>query len=312
MPIVRSMRARAVFLAAGCVAMALTCAPAAAVGPLALLGKEIVQGLIRSLVEDALQTALIAALGPCDAALASGTLSTVQAVTQMRGGAGMTGLPGSMPVGPGMPGLPGAGSAAGTAMGPGTMGSVASSMQRVMGAQMAEMREQEQRERRDDQRRRGLSAAQIEAEDREDDEAARDMERNVQAMREARPLSDAELDEFVTAYSRLASLQTDAATCSPESLKRLLTLSPAASMPMVAGPIRMMLDGFRAMDKGFAEARQTYAAMTATERREHVELMLDDLPHWSPEERKWFAALYRSDQLGMPADMREAFAVSLR
>ena len=52
--------------------------------------------------------------------------------------------------------------------------------------------------------------------------------------------------------------------------------------------------------------------MTATERREHVELMLDDLPHWSPEERKWFAALYRSDHLGMPADMREAFAASLR
>ena len=316
MPIVRSMRARAVFLAAGCVAIALTCAPAAAVGPLALLGKEIVQGLIRSLVEDALQTALIAALGPCDAALASGTLSTVQGVTQMRGGAGMTampgGMPGAMPVGPGMPGLSGAGSAAGTALGSGMMGSVTSSMQRVMGAQMAEMREQEQRERREDQRRRGLSAAQIEAEDREDDEAAREMERNVRAMREARPLSGEELDQFVTAYSRLASLQTDAATCSPESLKRLLTLSPAASMPMVAGPIRMMLDGFRTMDKGFAEARQTYAAMTATERREHVELMLDDLPHWSPEERKWFAALYRSDHLGMPADMREAFAASLR
>ena len=167
-------------------------------------------------------------------------------------------------------------------------------MQRVMGAQMAEMREQEQRERREDQRRRGLSAAQIEAEDREDDEAAREMERNVLAMREARPLSGEELDEFVTAYSRLARLQTDAATCSPESLKRLLTLSPAASMPMVAGPIRMMLDGFRTMDKGFAEARQTYAAMTATESRDQVEPMLDDLPHWSQVGRNWFAALCRS------------------
>jgi hypothetical protein len=83
-------------------------------------------------------------------------------------------------------------------------------------------------------------------------------------------------------------------------------------MPMAAGPIRAMLKGMREMESSFAEARRTYAAMSASDRAGHVELLLGGLPQWGPEERKWLAALVLSDLLGMPPDLREPLDRSLR
>lgn len=301
--------------------LALAAAPSRAAAPLALLGKEIVQAIIRSLLEDALHEALLPTLGPCDGALASGALSTAQALAQMRGGAGMAGLPpmpggvptlpGGIPMGSAMSGVPGAMGMAGANAGGGAMGGIASSMYGVLGGQIAEMVEEQRRERREDQRRRGLTREQIEAEDREETEEARELDRMTFEMLESKqPLSSAELDEFVAGYAKLAALAPEEAQCSPASLRR--ALAPATVMPMAAGPIRSMLKGLREMERNFAEARRTYAAMSEAERAEHVELMLAELPEWEPEERKWFAALLRSDLLGMPAAMRAALEARLR
>ncbi len=307
--------------------LAVAAAPSRAAAPLALLGKEIVQAIIRSLVEDALHETLLRTLGPCDGALASGALSTAQALAQMRGGPGAAGLPsmaggvpslpGGLPAlpgpirgGPTMGGAPGAMGLPGAGPGGAAMGGIASSMRDVLGGQMAEMIEEQRRERRDDQRRRGLTQEQIDAEDREEMEEARELDRMTFEMLESKqPLSSAELDEFVAGYAKLAALAPDEAQCSPASLRR--ALAPATVMPMAAGPIRGMLKGLREMERNFAEARRTYAAMSEAERAEHVELMLAGLPQWEPEERKWLAALLRSDLLGMPAAMRAALEARL-
>lgn len=289
-----------------------------AAGPLALLGKEIVQSLIQSLIEDAIHEALLRMLGPCDGALASGALSTVQALSVTRGGGmlgalpaipgGMPLVPGGMPMGPATAGAPAALGAAGA--GSGAMNSIANSMYGVLGGQIAEMIEEQRKERREDQRRRGLSPEQIEAEDKEEMEEARELDRMTFEMLESRTrLSPAELDEFVAGYERLAKLAPGEATCTPASLRRVLL--PATMMPMAAGPVRGMLKGIREMDNSFAEARRIYAAMSPDERTEHVELLLAELPSWDPQERKWLAALVRSDLLGMPPDMRAALEPSL-
>ncbi len=83
-------------------------------------------------------------------------------------------------------------------------------------------------------------------------------------------------------------------------------------MPMAAGPIRALPTGMREMESSFAEARRSYAAMSASDRAGHVELLLAGLPQWGPQARKWLAALVLSDLLGMPPDLREPLDRSLR
>lgn len=77
----RGRRSAALILFVG---LSLASVPCGGVGPLAFLAKEIVQGLVRSLIEDALHATLMAALGPCDGALVSGSLSVAQGLAAMR------------------------------------------------------------------------------------------------------------------------------------------------------------------------------------------------------------------------------------
>jgi hypothetical protein len=306
------------------------CASLEAALPLALLGKQIVQSIVESLVEDAIHASLRALLGPCDGALASAALTNVQAVVGSRGA--VPGLPAGIPaLPPGMAGAVGASSGAvgagamagvGTAIaGPealsGPVGSLAADMASSLGVgggaagfsppirQMIEQsREEELRERRADQKKRGLTPAQIEAEDRQiAKEQLREAEEMVAMLRDSKPLSGAELDEFVAIYERYAKLAPDGAQCSPESLRRVL--APAMVIPMTASPIRMMLRSFRELDKEMTEARRIFAAMTPEDRADFVRQMSDQIEDWSEADRQAFASLLRANPFEMPLPLRD-------
>jgi len=313
----------ALFLMAGCGS------PEAAL-PLALLGKQIVQSIVESLVEDAIHASLQALLGPCDGALASAALTNVQTIVGSRGAipalpAGMPSLPAGMAAAAGASaGANGAGALAGvgTAIaGPGALsgpiGAVATDMASSLGMsggaegfspqirQMIEQaREEEMRERRADQKQRGLTPAQIEAEDRQiAKEQLQEAEEMVAMLRDSKPLSGAEVDEFVAIYERFAKLAPDSAQCSPESLRRVL--APAMVLPMTAGPVRMMLRSFRELDKGMAEARRTFAAMTPEDRADFLRQMSEQIEDWSEMDRHAFASLLRANPFDMPLPLRD-------
>lgn len=298
--------------------------------PLALLGKQIVHSIVEALVEDAIHASMRALLGPCDGALASAALTNLQALAGSRGA--VPGLPAGIPaVPPGMAGAVGASSGAvgagalagvGTAIaGPGALsgpvGALASEMASSMGMaggaagfnpqirQMIEAsREEELRERRAEQAKRGLTPAQIEAEDRRiASEQLREAEEMVAMLRESKPLSGAEVDEFVAIYERFSKIAPDSAKCSPESLRRVL--APAMVMPMTAGPVRMMLRSFRELDGEMSEARRTFAAMTPEDRADFVREMSGQIEDWSETDRQTFASLLRANPFDMPPPLRD-------
>jgi hypothetical protein len=308
-----------------------SCGALEAALPLALLGKQIIQSLVESLVEDAIHASLRALLGPCDGALASAALTNVQAIVGSRGAvpampagipalpAGMAGAAGASPSGGAAAGaLTGVGTAiAGPEVLQGVLGDVPASTLSSLGlsdgaggfsAQVRQMiekaREEEMRERRADQHKRGLTPAQIEAEDRQiAKEQLREAEEMVAMLRESKPLSSAEVDEFVAIYERFAKLAPDSAQCSPESLRRVL--APAMVMPMTAGPVRMMLRSFRELDKEMSEARRTFAAMTPEDRADFVRQMSDQIEDWSEADRQVFASLLRANPFDMPLPLRD-------
>jgi hypothetical protein len=167
-----------------------------------------------------------------------------------------------------------------------------------------ESREEELRERRAEQEKRGLTPAQIEAEDRQiAKEQLRDAEEMVAMLRESKPLSSAEVDEFVAIYERFSKIVPDSAQCSPESLRRVL--APAMVMPMTAGPVRMMLRSFRELDREMSEARRTFAAMTPEDRADFVRQMSDQIEDWSEVDRQAFASLLRANPFDMPPPLRD-------
>jgi len=325
------------------VLLTLGCASLEAALPLALLGRQIVKSIVQSLVEDALHATLLATLGPCDGALASSALSNAQALLGGRGGmpslaGGIPGLPAGLPGGSpmpalpaGMPGLPpglagggamaGAGGALGALTGTGALagglgglpignlsalaiGGRPEDLPPPMREMMRKALEEELRERRADQKKRGLTPEQIEAEDRRLAQEQRQQGEEMMAMlRESTPLSAAELDEFVSQYEKLSKLAPDGAPCSPASMRRLL--APAAAMPMAAGPIRMMLRSLREVDQRMVEARQTFAAMTPEDRADFARQMTEQIEDWSEQDRQGFASLLRANPFGMPEALRD-------
>jgi len=305
------------------------------------LGQEVVKQLVRSLIEEAIHTTLMAVLGPCDGALASSALSTLQGLASMRSPdvpALPGGLPGEMPVAPSgvpaaIPNFPGFGGGAagegaaamggvlgGAAIGSalGGIGLPSSGETRVadlppfMREMVQGMVDDQMRERREDQRKRGLTREQIEAEDRAQDDERRELLASLKELQSARPLSPAEIDQFVDRYGRLSKLMPGDAACSPESLRRVFTLTPVAWIPMAAGSIRTMNNALGEMDAQFAEARRIYEAMTPVDRSEHIRLMEKEIEHWEDEDRDVFAKMIESDMLGLPADMRAALLKRLR
>lgn len=277
--------------------------PAQAALPLAFFAKQIIQEIIKDFIQSELTALVRQSLGPCKSMLADmgmGAAGTIQSlVSGARGGLipGVPGLPGlptmptmpTMPSMPSMPGLPGALGAVpgGIPTAPMDSPEVRRAMEQMLGSQTIDPAARAQ-------------IAQI----------MPGMQGGIPGMGSATPLSTDEVDELVTRLVVFSKAMPDQPLpCSPEELKLVFNMS--ASMPMVSGPFRMMLDQFRAIDPRLAEVRETFAKMSPAERTEAVDLMLADVPSMSAEQRKQFGGFLQSDLLGLPASVREQLAVRL-
>lgn len=129
-------------------------------------------------------------------------------------------------------------------------------------------------------------------------------------LRDSKPLTAAELDEFVTRYEKITRLAPDGAPCSAASLRRVLT--PALALPMAGAPIRMMLRGFRELDAEMDKARKTFAAMTPEDRADFARQMDEQIEDWSDADRQAFQSLLRANALGMPEPLRDEMLKRLR
>ena len=79
-------------LVAGAAALALASPPAPAVGPLVLIAKQIVQGMVKDFIEQRIDQAIRASFGPCKADLAEAAVATRRSLTGAIGGGGVPGL----------------------------------------------------------------------------------------------------------------------------------------------------------------------------------------------------------------------------
>lgn len=132
----------------------------------------------------------------------------------------------------------------------------------------------------------------------------------LQGMQGAKPLSGDEVDELVNRLVVLSKAMPDQELpCSPQELKLVFGMS--SSMPMGAGPLRMMLEQLREMEQRFKETQETFARMPPAEQDEAIEVMLAETALMSAEERKQLAAFVQSDLFGLPAPVREKLRVRL-
>lgn len=272
----RSNHARHSFAVAFVFAALVT--PAQAVGPLAFLAKDILSGIVRSFVQSQLKSLIRATLGPCKSLLADmgvGAVGTIQGLASAASGARGLSLPG-VPALPSLPSLPTnmPGAAGSTVSGllssAGGTPQVAAAMQGMLGGTAMQ----------------GIPGG-----------AA------IPGLANATPLSSDETDELVDKLVMLSKAMPDQPLpCSPGDLKLVFRMT--ASVPMVSGSFRTMLDSLRTMDQQFVELRQTFAKMSAAEQNEAIDLMLADLPSLDAENRKAFANFARSDLLALPAAAR--------
>ncbi|MEO6745735.1 MAG: hypothetical protein ABIN08_14745, partial [Caldimonas sp.] len=79
-------------LVVGAVALALASPPATAVGPLVLIAKQIIQGMVKDFIEQRIDQAIRTSFGPCKADLAEAAVATRRNLTGAIGGGGVPGL----------------------------------------------------------------------------------------------------------------------------------------------------------------------------------------------------------------------------
>ena len=156
----------------------------------------------------------------------------------------------------------------------------------------------------------GLSPAMLEQMDPAMREQVKQMMAGMQAMQSGPALSGEEVNELVERLVTLSKAMPDfELPCSPQDLKLVFGMS--SSMPMGAGPLRMMLEQFREMDQRFRDAQETFARMSPAEQDEAIETMLAETGSMSAAERKQLAAFLQSDLFGLPAPVREKFRARL-
>jgi len=284
--------------------VALLSLPAQAVGPLALLAKDLVKGIVRSFIEGQVNQ-MLASAGPCGLPIAG------------PGAAGLAGMLGGRGTMPGLGSIPGAGKmprsgAAGAARGmlpsmPGMGGSMAipPGMEGMMKDQMAQaqamMAKEQAQHGANDQANQGLGTP----------GAMPDMAKTMQAMQEGPPLTSAEVDELATLLDRMSTAMPSAAPqCKPGELKTVL--QQASDSPMTGGVLRMMLGSMRDMQKNLDEARATFAKMSEPERSEYVETMAAEFRGWDKENRQALLGMVESNFLGMPDTMKTQLLTRLK
>jgi len=267
--------------------------PAQAALPLAFFAKQIIQQVVKDFIQSELTALVRQSLGPCKSMLADmgvGAAGTIQGLVS--GARGMGG--GAIPGLPGLPSLPGALGAVPGGMPMASMDSpeIRRAMENMLGSQTIDPATRAQM-------MQGMQGGNLPG-----------MQGAIAGMQNATPLSTEEVDELVTRLVAFSEAVPDQPLpCSPGELKLVFNMS--ASMPMVSGPFRMMLDQFRAIDPRLAEVRETFAKMSSAEQAEAVDLMLADAPSMSAEERKQFAGFLQSDLLGLPATVRNELGARL-
>lgn len=274
----------------------LLAAPAQAALPLAFFAKQIIQEIVKDFIQSELTALVRQSLGPCKSMLADmgvGAAGTIQGLVSGARGGLIPGVPG-LPSMPTMPGLPGALGAVPGGMPMASMDSpeVRRAMENMLGSQTIDPATRAQM-------MQAMQGGNLPG-----------MQGGIAGMQNATPLSTEEVDELVTRLVAFSEAVPDQPLpCSPGELKLVFNMS--ASMPMVSGPFRMMLDQFRAIDPRLAEARETFAKMSSAEQAEAVDLMLADAPSMSAEQRKQFAGFLQSDLLGLPATVRNELGARL-
>lgn len=132
----------------------------------------------------------------------------------------------------------------------------------------------------------------------------------LQAMRSAPPLSAGEVEELVDRLVMISKAIPDhELPCSPQELKLVFGMS--ASMPMGAGPLRMMLEQFRTLDDHWKKVHECFAQMSSAEEDEAIDLIAAEVASADPTERKKLAGFIQTDLAGLPLHVREKLRARL-
>ncbi|SNT35458.1 hypothetical protein SAMN06265795_12819 [Noviherbaspirillum humi] len=125
----------------------------------------------------------------------------------------------------------------------------------------------------------------------------------------AKPLSDAEWDEYEQTISMMAKAGGMEDDDVPD-VKRMRTMT--ASMPQMSGMLRMQLQQFREMKAEQARMREAYAQMPEAERQEVVAELVKNFREQPPEVQPNAMKVLESDALGLPEDLRRRLLAVLK
>jgi len=307
-------------LLAGTAALALASTPAPAVGPLVLIAKQIVQGMVKNFIEQRIDQAIRATFGPCKADLAEAAVATRRSLSGAIGGGGVPGLGALGALGglgtagaalrAGVPGqgagLANAGAAAAALQAtsggiPGataaTLGGGAAMLQTMPGAANA------------------LGSMGALGAGGGDMAGAMAM---LQQMMSAPPLTDAEFDDFVRRLERFGKVAESiepGIACSADDYRRMLGTVRVAGGPMSGmggGMLRLMHTQLLDAERRLAETATMFEQMAPEDRADMVESLATDLRSGPPEGRRATLAMIDAGMLRMPPEMAAALRARLQ
>lgn len=323
-------------LLAGTAALALASTPAPAVGPLVLIAKQIVQGMVKNFIEQRIDQAIRATFGPCKADLAEAAVATRRSLSGAIGGGGVPGLGALGALGglgtagaalrAGVPGqgagLANAGAAAGALQA--TSGGISGATAATLGAAAPLA---------------GAGAAVIGAGGGAamlqtmpgaanalgsmgalgagggDMAGAMAM---LQQMMSAPPLTDAEFDDFVRRLERFGKVAESiepGIACSADDYRRMLGTVRVAGGPMSGmggGMLRLMHTQLLDAERRLAETATMFEQMAPEDRADMVESLATDLRSGPPEGRRATLAMMDAGMLRMPPEMAAALRARLQ
>jgi len=323
-------------LLAGTAALALASTPAPAVGPLVLIAKQIVQGMVKDFIEQRIDQAIRATFGPCKADLAEAAVATRRSLSGAIGGGGVPGLGALGALGglgtagaalrAGVPGqgagLANAGAAAGALQA--TSGGISGATAATLGAAAPLA---------------GAGAAVIGAGGGAamlqtmpgaanalgsmgalgagggDMAGAMAM---LQQMMSAPPLTDAEFDDFVRRLERFGKVAESiepGIACSADDYRRMLGTVRVAGGPMSGmggGMLRLMHTQLLDAERRLAETATMFEQMAPEDRADMVESLATDLRSGPPEGRRATLAMIDAGMLRMPPEMAAALRARLQ
>ena len=323
-------------LLAGTAALALASTPAPAVGPLVLIAKQIVQGMVKDFIEQRIDQAIRATFGPCKADLAEAAVATRRSLSGAIGGGGVPGLGALGALGglgtagaalrAGVPGqgagLANAGAAAAALQA--TSGGISGATAATLGAAAPLS---------------GAGAAVIGAGGGAamlqtmpgaanalgsmgalgagggDMAGAMAM---LQQMMSAPPLTDAEFDDFVRRLERFGKVAESiepGIACSADDYRRMLGTVRVAGGPMSGmggGMLRLMHTQLLDAERRLAETATMFEQMAPEDRADMVESLATDLRSGPPEGRRATLAMMDAGMLRMPPEMAAALRARLQ